>query len=311
MNDDYKAAYERQKIARARAEELLESRSRELYDSNQSLRAAYDQLKTQKAQLVHQEKLASIGQLSAGVAHEINNPAGYVKSNLSTLTDYVGKLQGYIDTSDKILAQSPEIAAQLEDTKKHFDIEFIREDIQDLIGDANEGMERVSSIVKALKDFSRPDTEKPQCFSLNECIQNTLKIIHNEIKYKADLRLELNEIPEIHGQPGSMGQVVLNLIVNASHALQAKGVIKVNTSLNQNEVCLSVSDNGCGIAEENIAKIFDPFFTTKEVGTGTGLGLSIVQNIVRKHKGRIHVDSKIDQGTCFSVYLPVPDECEP
>lgn len=311
MNDDYKAAYERQKIARARAEELLESRSRELYDSNQSLRAAYEQLKTQKAQLVHQEKLASIGQLSAGVAHEINNPAGYVKSNLSTLTDYVGKLQGFIDASDKILAQSPEIAAQLEETKKRYDIEFIREDIQDLISDANEGMERVSSIVKALKDFSRPDTEKPQCFSLNECIQNTLKIIHNEIKYKADLQLELNEIPEIHGQPGSMGQVVLNLIVNASHALQAKGVIKVNTSLNQNEVCLGVSDNGCGIAEENIAKIFDPFFTTKEVGTGTGLGLSIVQNIVRKHKGRIHVDSKIDQGTSFSVYLPVPDECEP
>jgi two-component system NtrC family sensor kinase len=310
MNDNYKAAYERQKIARARAEELLESRSRELYDSNESLRLAYNQLKTQKAQLVHQEKLASIGQLSAGVAHEVNNPAGYVKSNLSTLKDYVGKIQKFIEDTEALTNEPSDIKEKFAESKKRLDIDYIQEDIGELINDAIDGMERVSSIVKALKDFSRPDTEKPQCFSLNECIQNTIKIIHNEIKYKSELKLELGDIPEIHGQPGSMGQVVLNLLVNASHSIATKGNIELKTYLQVDKIYLSIKDNGCGIKDENLAKIFDPFFTTKEVGQGTGLGLSIVQNIVRKHKGNIHVDSEIGQGTTFTISLPVPIECE-
>lgn len=300
MNIDYKAAYQRQKQARVQAEQLLEDRSRELYDSNQTLIKAFDELKEQKLQMLHQEKLASIGQLSAGVAHEINNPAGYVKSNLNSLARYLDTLYQYIATLEQ-QADNNEIQV----IRKKFDISYIQDDLKELVDDSLEGMERVASIVKSLKDFARPDTEDATPYSINSCIQNTLKLVNNEVKYRADVKTDFGELPLIHGQPGNMSQVFLNLIVNAAQAMNNKGEIKISTKADKNNIFVIISDNGCGIPEQIQNKIFDPFFTTKKVGDGTGLGLSIVHSIIQKQGGSIRLQSSQNQGCEFEIILPI------
>ncbi len=305
MTTDYKAAYLRQKKAREKAEELLENRSRELYDSNRSLMQAYEKLKSQKAQLLHQEKLASIGQLSAGVAHEINNPAGFVKSNLNSLKSYLRDIKDYLVETDILAGQTPELKNTLDALKEKIDLEFVLNDIQELTNDSIDGMERVAAIVKSLKDFARPDCENPQPYSINDCIQNTLKLVNSEVKYHAEIKTDYGDIPDLRGQAGSMSQVFLNLIVNAAHAINENGIITISTRIEGQEVIASIEDNGSGIPEDIRRHIFDPFFTTKGVGTGTGLGLAISESIVRKHGGVIHVQSTVGVGTTFNIHLPV------
>ena len=313
MNDlSYKVAYERQKVAREQAEQLLESRSKELYALNQDLTNAYDKLKNQKAQLVHNEKLASIGQLAAGVAHEINNPAAYVKSNVNTLKRYVESLASAVKDYESILQNCVDEKvcdiSMLEKKQKindEYDVDFVLEDLGDTILDTMDGLERIEDIVKSLKDFSRPDQADPVRFHVNDCIVNTIKVVWNQIKYKAKLEKELGELPFIYGQPGSLGQVFLNLIVNAAHAIEEFGQIDISTTVVGSEIEINIEDNGCGIEPDNMQKIFDPFFTTKEIGKGTGLGLSISNSIVQKEGGRIEVDSTLGEGTCFSIYLPI------
>ena len=309
--NNYKAAYLRQKKAREQAETLLEDRSRELFESNESLRNAYAKLKDQKAQLLHQEKLAAIGQLSAGVAHEINNPAGYIKSNLNTLKKYVlslnaamEKIQGISnsDNDDKTYQK------QLDTIYQELDLQYILEDSQELLDETLGGLSRIQSIVKNLKNFSRPDTEDDCEFDLNECILSTLTLVNNEIKYKAEVSLALTPVPKIIGQPGSMGQVILNLLINASHAIQERGNITVSSEHRDNEIIFSVKDDGCGIEEKNLLRIFDPFFSTKDTGSGTGLGLSVSHGIIKKHGGRMTVSSKLGKGTTFTVHLPCPSD---
>lgn len=309
MTIEYKAAYLRQKKARSLAEQMLEDRSRELYESNQNVIEAYKKLKQQNAQLLHQEKLASIGQLSAGVAHEINNPAGYVKSNLNTLSRYVDSLFDYIKNIEEQSQISPEIIENLSKLKQENDIEYIMEDLKDLVQDSLEGMERVASIVKSLKDFARPDTEESQYYCLNTCIQNTLKLVHNELKYKAEVEINLADLPEIYGQSGNMGQVILNLLVNAAQSIEKKGHITLTTTHCDKTVEISIADTGCGIPQDVIDRIFDPFFTTKKIGEGTGLGLSIVHSIVEKQGGKIEIKSKIGEGTEFLITLPISAPC--
>ncbi|WP_370978435.1 sensor histidine kinase [Agaribacterium sp. ZY112] len=302
---DYKAAYLRQKEARIKAEQLLEDRSRELYDSNQTLIKAYDKLKKTNAKLLHQEKLASIGQLSAGVAHEINNPAGYVKSNLNSLTRYICSVSDYLVEIEKLSSQQEASAEQVVKLKEEYDIDYIMGDLKEILDDSLEGMERVASIVQSLKDFARPDTEESEAYDINHCIDNTLKLVNNEIKYKAEINIQYGQLPMVVGQAGNMGQVILNLLMNAAQAIENRGTITIQTEFIDQYVNIKITDTGTGIPKDIQSRIFDPFFTTKKVGDGTGLGLSIVHSIIKKQGGDIHIQSEVNKGTEFNISLPV------
>jgi len=315
QNDSYKNAYERQKQARQHAESLLESRSKELYTLNEDLIKAYNKLKDQKAQLVHNEKLASIGQLAAGIAHEINNPAAYVKSNVNTLKNYVQSIAGAFKEYESMFASCVDdklcdtsISEKCADIREKYDIEFVLDDLEDTIDDTMDGLERIEDIVKSLKDFSRPDQADPVRYNINDCLENTIKVVWNQVKYKADLEKSFAELPDSYGQPGSMGQVFLNLIVNSAQAIEDFGTISLTTRATGSHIEVIIKDSGSGIARENLNKIFDPFFTTKEIGKGTGLGLSISSNIVKKQGGTIEVESVQGVGTTFKVTLPIADE---
>ncbi|NRB36882.1 MAG: histidine kinase [Pseudomonadales bacterium] len=304
---DYKSAYERQKKATKHAEDLLENKSRELYEINQSLSEAYNHLKEYKAQLLHQEKLASIGQLAAGVAHEINNPASFVKSNLGTLKNYKASILQLLDAYDAIFKQaeiSEKVKSDVSQLRKDLDIDYIQSDLNSLIDEALNGVTRIETIVKNLKTFSRPSDDVKNQFSINDCIQNTINLVWNELKYKCVLTTEFDELADIDGFEGEMSQVFLNLLVNASHAITEHGQICIKTKKLDDEVLISVEDNGSGIDDANIYHIFDPFFTTKDVDKGSGLGLSITHGIIKKHGGRILAYSELGKGTRFEIFLP-------
>lgn len=314
---DYKAAYERQKLARARAEDVLENRSRELYESNMALKEAYEKLKDQKSQLLHQEKLASIGQLSAGIAHEINNPAGFVKSNLVSLKNYTNDLfkiysiyhSLYEKLSNSKLVNLPNDFShdliEIKNSEEELDIDYLIEDIPNLISESIDGADRITKIVNGLKTFSRIDSDQKELVNVNECIENTIKLVQNEIKYKAELKQDFGELPVTMGYPGSLSQVILNMLVNATHAIDGFGEISIQTLCNKEWITIRIKDNGSGMEEQTVNKIFDPFYTTKEVGVGTGLGLSISSGIVEKHGGKIEVDTEVGKGTCFSILIPI------
>ncbi len=274
----------------------------------------YEELKRTQVQLVQSEKLASIGQLAAGVAHEINNPIGYVNSNLSSLKGYATDFMVYIEAlelfeknvKDKGLAEFSEELNKLEALKKQLDIEYLKDDIEDILKESAFGMEKVRDIVQSLKNFSRLDQEdEPQEADINECIEQTLKIVWNDLKYKCEVEKHFAELPDIYCFPGQLNQVIMNLLVNAGHAIEEKGVITI-TTLKEGDNCLiKIRDSGKGIPEQNIQKLFEPFFTTKPVGQGTGLGLSISYGIMQKHGGSISVDSTEGVGTEFTLTIPM------
>lgn len=263
-------------------------------------------LEGSQAMLIQQEKLAAIGQLAAGVAHEINNPLGYITSNLSTLEKYGKKINSYIDEIDGILANLPtEIAQEVKTSRKKHKIELLIEDLPDLIADAQEGTAQILKIVQGLKCFSRTDGETPASIDLNECLESAITIVWNEIKYNSKLDRDFGDIPNISGFAQQLAQVFMNLMVNASHAIEKDGLIQLKTYRDGDTVIVTVSDNGSGIEEDNLKKIFDPFFTTKAAGKGTGLGMSIAREIVEKHNGKISAESTLGKGTTFTVSLPV------
>jgi two-component system NtrC family sensor kinase len=274
----------------------------------QELQKAYKELKEAQLQIFQQEKMASIGQLAAGVAHEINNPMGFISSNLSTLDKYIDRLASFIVAADEsLLACAGSVAAnKLIAVRKQLKIDYVMDDSRQLIAESLDGAGRVRRIVQDLKSFSRVDHAECALINLNEALETTINIAWNEIKYIATLERNFGEIPFIKCYPQQLNQVFLNLLVNAAHALgTTQGVITVRTWGEGEQVCVSVADNGCGIPEELRQRIFEPFFTTKEVGKGTGLGLSISYDIVRKHGGEISVESVVGSGTTFTVRLPV------
>ncbi|KAF0103835.1 MAG: PAS/PAC sensor signal transduction histidine kinase [bacterium] len=279
------------------------------------LREAYDALRHAREQLTHAEKMASIGQLAAGVAHEINNPIGYLHSNLGTLGQYVQDVLAVVAAFERVVegVATPACRAGLEQAKRETDFAFLLEDIPKLLEESQEGIQRVRKIVQDLKDFAHAgDNEDWQWQDLRHCLKRTLNIVHNELKYKAEVHLECEDIPEIRCLPGQLNQVIMNLLVNAAHAIETKGVVRVRAWREAEWVWVAISDTGCGIPQEVIDRIFDPFFTTKPVGKGTGLGLSISYGIVKKHGGRIEVESQVGQGTTFRVGLPIegPEDAE-
>lgn len=271
------------------------------------LEQAHADLKATQSQILQSEKMAAIGQLAAGVAHEINNPIGFVTSNVRTLGRYVEKLTGHIEKQEEIISefaaeQAGEIITQL---RKKSKLDVILEDLDDMQSESLDGLARVSKIVKNLKSFSRVDQAEFSKVDLNECFESTLNIVWNELKYTATVEKDLTPLPVVPCYPQELNQVFLNLLVNAGHAIGEKGVISIHSWQEEDLVCISVSDNGCGIPEENLERLFEPFFTTKEVGKGTGLGLSISYDIIQKHGGEIQVDSKVGQGTTFTIRLPL------
>jgi len=279
--------------------------STERKQAAQSLREAH-------AQLLQNEKMASIGQLSAGIAHEINNPMGFINSNLSTLEKYIEKFDRYINYLEEALQESgsqqrQQAAAQLRSSLK---LDFVQRDIRQLLDESSDGAERVMKIVQDLKTFSRSDTSQVARADLHQCLDSTINIIWNQIKYVAELRREYGDLPKVICNVQQINQVFMNLLINATHAIEEKGTeelgsITVRTWAENDSVFIAFSDTGCGIPEEVRSRIFDPFFTTKEVGKGTGLGLSISYDIIYKHGGELTVRSLVGQGTTFTVQLPI------
>ena len=262
--------------------------------------------------LLQKEKQASVGQLAAGVAHEINNPMGYIMSNLGTLSKYAVAEQMYLHTLEEILKTcgSNEQQAQINELSSRLDLPFILEDLSALISESLEGAEKVRRIVLDLKDFACIDEDGMKEMDLNTSVQSTVNIVHNKIKSVADLDLQLGDIPLIVCNPQQINQVIANLLVNAAHAIVGHGRITVSTVSEWGQVLLTVADTGCGIPDEIRTRIFDPFFTTMDVGKGAGLGLSVCYDIVKKHGGDITFESEPGVGTTFMVRLPIsgPEE---
>lgn len=287
---------------REAAEAELLRRNAELTELNAKLSMAQEQL-------VQSEKLASIGQLAAGVAHEINNPIGYIFSNFGTLEGYIVNLLDMLRAYEKAEADvsSKETLADIRSLRERIDLEFLMEDIPVLMSQSKEGIVRVRKIVQDLKDFSRVDANQEwQWANIHQGIDSTLNIVNNEVKYKADVIKEYGDIPEIECLPSQINQVIMNIVVNAAHAISCeRGTITIRTTTDGEQMCIEIADNGAGIPKENLLRIFDPFFTTKPIGTGTGLGLSLSYGIIQKHHGNIQVESELGHGTTFRITLPV------
>jgi two-component system NtrC family sensor kinase len=262
--------------------------------------------------LLQSEKMASIGQLAAGVAHEINNPVGFILSNLNRLAEHAGELA---QCAGHIHAIGDEVRAGRMDPKSgwhayweartRFELDFLLEDTRDIVSECREGAERIRKIVGDLKTFSHPDAKDWERADLNRGLESTLNIVWNELKYRCEVVRDYGEIPEVLCRPQQVNQVFMNLLVNAAQAIPERGTVTLRTRAEGDRVLVCVSDTGTGIPAESLKRIFDPFFTTKPTGQGTGLGLHIATNIVRSHGGEIRVESQVGVGTTFTVVLPV------
>lgn len=265
-----------------------------------------ERLRAMQSKLIQSQKMAALGALSAGIAHELNNPIGFIKNNVASLHEYLAVLLPVISTcldhagteQDSTLHQRIEAVAAGED------LAFMIEDIEPLLSDAIEGSKRLAHIVDGLKRFAREDDADGQMFDLNQCVEDTLKTVWNELKYKTRVHRQLGELPLLYGRPGEINQVIMNLLVNAAQAIQTTGDITVETAHSDTDVMLRISDDGEGIPDRFLDKIYTPFFTTKATGQSTGLGLTVSQDIIHNHAGRIAVESKTDVGTTFTITLP-------
>ena len=300
--------FEKDKILLERSADI---RSREYKENIQKIEKLQNQI-------ICQEKMAGIGQLSAGIAHEINNPLGFVKSNIYTLKSYKDKIKKLLELYFRIEEDLEDYDKNLYQTnlseiieyKNKNKIKLIFDDIDDIISESKDGINRIENIVKSLLGFARKASSSEfNQYDINSNIKSTITIAYNEIKYYAKVEENLEEVPTIRALEGEINQVLLNILVNAAHAIRLKGIqgiIKIHTYCENNHVKCEISDNGTGISEENINNVFNPFFTTKPVGMGTGLGLSISHDIiVNKHSGSIEVNSELGKGTTFIISLPI------
>jgi len=286
---------------------VLTATNAELAKSVDRATAANRDLKEAQDQLLQSEKMSALGQLAAGVAHEINNPIGFIGSNLRTLGEEVEDLLRVLDAyakADALIASEPEFRAEIEAAKAAADLEFVREDIGQLIRESRDGVFRVATIVSGLKNFSRADSGEWALGNLESGLDSTLNIVWNELKYKAEVVKDYGGVPDIECIGSQLDQVFMNLLVNAAHAIETQGTITIRTGTDEASVWVEVADTGKGIPAEILGRIFDPFFTTKPIGQGTGLGLSLVHGIVQRHHGSIDVDSEVGRGTRFRISLP-------
>ena len=299
---------------------LNESLEQRVAERTQELSGTLADLKESQVQLVQAEKMSSLGQLVAGISHEINTPLLYLANNAELIRERLEPLRDFIgacvnafsikseDFSDRAEYQAKFVSA-LRDVKiqlRDFELVAAVEEIQDLTRDSIAGLGELTEMAQSLKDFSRLDRAPIASFDVNAGLDKTLLIAKNIIKHKATVNKFYGEIPEIECSPSQINQVFLNIVTNAAQAIETQGEIVITTKLHgSNHVAVRISDTGCGIPEENLNKIRDPFFTTKEVGTGTGLGLSIVDEIIRSHFGELQVESVVGKGSAFTVILPI------
>lgn len=277
------------------------------------LKEAKDDFKETHKQLLQLGKMAAIGQLAAGVAHEINNPIGFISNNMECLKQYVAeylrvfKLVESLKNSVKEENMEKAKAAVQEITKleEEINLDYIINDVNKLLEHTDKGLERVKKIVMDLRTFARRGNETMEMANVEEVLESIISIVWNEIKYKAELTKDYGKIPSIRCNAQAVGQVFINLLINAAQSIKDKGEIKVRTYRTNDHVCVAIADTGCGIAPQDMSKIFTPFFTTKEVGKGTGLGLSVSYDIIKRHGGDILIESQQGQGTIFTVQLPV------
>ena len=288
----------------------------EIQTKNEKLKNTLETLKTTQSQILQSEKMASVGQLAAGVAHEINNPVGFVSSNLRTLTDYHNDINKLIEHNRELISNLKGVAKdlpffigekieQIATLEKEIDIDFILDDTMKLVEECKDGIDRIKKIVLDLKDFAHPGEDKIYSSDINKGIESTLNVVWNELKYKTIVTKDYGNLPLVECYPQQLNQVFMNIFVNAAQAIEKHGEIKVLTRKIGGCVEIKISDTGAGIPKENLSKIFDPFFTTKDVGKGTGLGMNIAYNIIKKHKGSIDVDSAVGVGTTFTIRIPV------
>lgn len=297
----------------ARLEDKVASRTQQLVEANASLAAEQQELKAMlrkvedaQNQLLQSEKMAAIGQLAAGVAHEINNPIGFVTSNLGTLDGYVEKLLAIIGAYEHCEASVNLPKEELQAIKADADLDFLREDVRDLLKESQGGLARVKKIVQDLKDFSHVDEAEWQEADISGGVESTLNVVWAELKYKADVIREYGQLPPVRCIPGQVNQALMNLLVNAAQAIDDRGTITVRSGVGGDRIWVEIQDTGKGMTPEVIKRIFEPFFTTKPVGKGTGLGLSLSYDIiVKRHGGQLDVVSTPGKGSTFRIWLPI------
>jgi signal transduction histidine kinase len=274
-------------------------------------RRAEDERTRLNSQMLQGQKLQAIGQLSAGIAHEINNPVGYILSNLSTMGEYCDDLR-------RLLAPATDAAVAFEEGRDPSEAlrevariraeirgDEILQDLREIVADCKLGTERIRDIVRSLREFSHVDEGELKPSNLNKCLEDALRICWNELKYKAEIEKDYGSLPLVPCYVQRLQQVFVNLLVNAGQAIEKRGRIRISTRVESDEAVVRVKDTGCGICPENLRKIFEPFFTTKPVGSGTGLGLHVAHKIVLAHGGHIDVDSKVGEGSEFTVRIPL------
>lgn len=300
--------YANSQLALARSNLKLKQSEAQLKQLVSDLSTANAQRKQAQDQLLQSERLASIGFLAAGVAHEINNPLGYVSSNLSTVTDYIDALLQIIDAYQQAVDPADAAAEQLARVIKlqqALDLDFIKEDIGPLLRDSRTGLARVKQVVQALKDFSGVDTLRAsEEVDVGQTLETTLCLLLNELRH-CEVRNELVILPLVECVSAELGQVFMNLLLNAAQAIETHGVVTIRGGHDSDEVWIEIADSGKGIAPEHLPHIFDPFFTTKPLGQGTGLGLSVAHGLIGMQRGRIEVASELGKGSRFTIHLPI------
>jgi len=304
--DGYQEAYYRERSAREVAEGALEDKARELYYIN-------EQLKTKQTQLIISEKMSSLGQISAGIAHEINNPHSYITSNTNTLIDYFNHiidffslLKSEIDNIvDMHNAPLISLKKKLRDIWQEKDFDYILSDVTSILHENEEGLRRIRRIVDGMKGFSHSADSKSQHVNLKKCLDTVLKVIDTQVRNKCKVKILVEPHLTFEGFQDQISQVLMNMIMNGAQAMKKIGIITINAHPDNSGILILIKDNGNGISPENLEKLFTPFFTTKPVGVGTGLGLSLCYEIIKAHNGTIEVESKLGVGTTFKIWLPV------
>ncbi|NMG76917.1 HAMP domain-containing sensor histidine kinase [Aromatoleum diolicum] len=293
--------------------DITERRNHErlLQETVAQLRETNARLAETQIQLVQAEKLAGLGQLAAGVAHEMNNPLAFINSNFATLDTYVQDLLHVIDDYEEVIAstQDPLTRSATEQLREKADLDFLRDDLHALMSESRDGLKRVGRIVADLKEFSRLDSSPTEWgdVNINHCLDATLKVLATSLDGKADVVRDYAPLPLVHGNAVQLNQIFLNLLLNAIHAIEQQGTITLRTRHQAREVCVEITDTGCGMAPTVSNRMFDPFYTTRPVGQGTGLGLSVAYSIAQKHGGRFEVDSAPGRGTSVRLWLPIDD----
>ena len=288
-------------------ESLYIDLDKKVKERTKELELANTELKNTQAMMVHSEKMRSLGELVAGITHEINNPINFIHGNMTHLKNYSAALiqliELYETTEDNLSEENKE---KIKNLKEEIELDFLKEDLPMLIQSCHEGTERTKNIILDLKNFSRLDEMVVNKIDLPKEIETTLNILHNKLKSKVEIVKEYEEsLPLVEGYGGQLNQVFMNILDNSCYAIKEKGIITIKLYKKEKNVIIEISDNGCGMNEEQKSKIFDPFFTTKPVGAGTGLGMSISYKVIQRHNGKIELESEEGKGTKFTISIPI------